>query len=60
MNRLCFLLFLTLTCHAEWTPDQKQWALGTSGILTKMANSRLDILFGTEQNAGNQIGRAHV
>src|ERR1700680_4136679 len=35
---------------ADWTAQQKGWALGTSAILTQMGNSRHDVLFGTEQS----------
>jgi len=29
-----------ITCLAQWTPAQREWALGTSAVLTKVNDER--------------------
>ena len=37
-----------ITCLAQWTPAQKEWALGTSAVLTKVNDERYDLLAGAD------------
>jgi hypothetical protein len=46
---LIFALLGGLPCAGEWTTAQKEWALGTSAILTKLNGHRYDLLAGTDE-----------
>ncbi len=46
---LIFGLLGGLPCAGEWTTAQREWALGTSAILTKLNGHRYDLLAGTDE-----------
>jgi hypothetical protein len=46
---LIFASLFGLPCAAEWTTAQREWALGTSAVLTKVNAQRYDLLVGTDE-----------
>ena len=40
--------FLAPLCGAEWTQEQREWALGTAGLLIQMNEQRYDLLAGAK------------
>ena len=41
-------LIVMLPCSAQWTQEQKEWALGTAAVLAHMNDDRYDVLGGAE------------
>jgi hypothetical protein len=44
-------LLVLIPCTAQWTKEQREWALGTSALLTQMAGQRHEFLAGAEKPA---------
>src|SRR5882672_242933 len=49
VRALIIPLLFAVPCAAEWITAQKEWALGTSAILTKLNDHRYDLLAGTDE-----------
>lgn len=43
-----FCLCFSIPCLANWTQEQKEWALGTAAILAQVDGDRLDVLAGAD------------
>ncbi len=43
-----FTLLFGIPSVADWTAEQKEWALGTSAVLAKVYDERYDLLAGTD------------